>query len=355
MIRTAHLGKVLAAVLLLGTAAVSSAAAAPLSLLGDRFHVDATWRTANGHTGVGTPVSLTGETGYFWFFSPTNVEVVVKALDACASATPRFWIFGAGLTNAEVTLTVTDQATGQHKVYRNTLGQAFQPIQDTGAFATCGTPRCGQGSFAELAASPRVDPNLEEMALLMGSGLTASQPVYDRLVTDVAALRALQPSYVLFGFTPYFNPRLLFVKFDANTSAAVANGTYHAWDCLNRWYGVNQVEAGDPLTIVHFSKVLDQRRLLADYRALPGVTDVILDAEGPNPGTPNPINTRNSFCARLVGGTAYYFVRYLGSFFYYTTEPGGPPVYLGTDLHTSPAPSWLPDAQSCFHDQIEGH
>jgi hypothetical protein len=85
------------------------------------------------------------------------------------------------------------------------------------------------------------------------------------------------------------------------------------------------------------------------------VTDVQLSAAGPGTGTPNPINTLNSFCSRLEGTKAHYYVRYLGSYFYYTTEPGGAPVYLGTDLHTTPAPVWLPDALSCFQDQVDGH
>ena len=43
----------------------------------------------------------------------------------------------AGLTNVEVRLVVTDTETGQVQEYRNNSGTAFQPIQDTQAFATC--------------------------------------------------------------------------------------------------------------------------------------------------------------------------------------------------------------------------
>lgn len=60
-----------------------------------------------------TPVQLTGDTGYFWFFNASNVELVVKVLDACHFG--RFWVFAGGLTNVDVDLTVTDTATGAVK------------------------------------------------------------------------------------------------------------------------------------------------------------------------------------------------------------------------------------------------
>jgi hypothetical protein len=103
-----------------------------------RFQVTAEWATAQDDSGLGVPALLTDETGYFYFFSPDNVELVVKVLNACnLPGFNNFWVFAAGLTNVEVTLTVTDTQTGQVKTYSNPLGRAFQPIQDTSAFATC--------------------------------------------------------------------------------------------------------------------------------------------------------------------------------------------------------------------------
>jgi hypothetical protein len=109
-----------------------------LCLNNARFQVNARWTTPNGVSGDAEAVSLTGESGYFWFFTPDNVEVVVKALNACDNpTTPRFWVFAAGLTDVGVDLTVTDTKTNQTKVYRNPVGTKFPPIQDTNAFATC--------------------------------------------------------------------------------------------------------------------------------------------------------------------------------------------------------------------------
>jgi hypothetical protein len=341
---------VLSLLLVLTAGGAASAAAAPLSLLGDRFHVDATWRTADGHSGIGTPVSLTSETGYFWFFSPTNVEVLVKALDACSSAAPRFWIFGAGLTDAEVTLTVTDQSTGQQKTYHNAQGQPFLPIQDTDAFASCGEPsHCGQGSSAELAVTPRPGPDtgLEALALLMGKGLTADDAVYGRVLRDVAAMRASHPALVGLTFVPRFDPRLLVVDLDRATHDALVAGNYHAWDCLNAWYGVTQVEtfAGELDALVHFDKFLDLGRVEVDYRAVPGVQGT----QWQNSGAPD---NANSFCGRIDGTTYHYYARVDGTLYYFTTQPGGAPVLVGTDPGDNSAP-WAPTANFCFIGTVD--
>lgn len=106
-----------------------------LCLSGGRFVVTATWETPQGQSGVGNAIPLTADTGFFWFFNPENVEVVVKVLNACSRG--RYWVFAGGLTNVEVELRVEDTLTGEVRTYTNPQRTAFQPIQDTGAFATC--------------------------------------------------------------------------------------------------------------------------------------------------------------------------------------------------------------------------
>jgi bacillolysin len=107
-----------------------------LCLSGGRFRVQTSFRTPQGQSGSGNAVGITSDTGYFWFFQNTNVEMVIKVLNAC-SFSQRFWVFAGGLTDVEVTTTVTDTATGTVKNYVNKLGDAFKPLQDTNAFATC--------------------------------------------------------------------------------------------------------------------------------------------------------------------------------------------------------------------------
>jgi hypothetical protein len=107
-----------------------------LCLGGGRFAVTVDWSDFAGSGGAARAIPISADTGYFTFFDPNNVEAVVKVLDACAFS-GRYWVFAGGLTNLEATLTVTDTATGIEKRYENGLGQPFQPIQDTDAFATC--------------------------------------------------------------------------------------------------------------------------------------------------------------------------------------------------------------------------
>lgn len=114
---------------------VCTPSATALCLANGRFKVEATFNTG-AQQGQAQVVNLTDETGYLWFFSAGNVEMVVKVLDAC-SFNQRFWVFAGGLTNVQVTLTVTDTQKGTVKTYTNPQGAPFQPIQDTGAFATC--------------------------------------------------------------------------------------------------------------------------------------------------------------------------------------------------------------------------
>jgi hypothetical protein len=104
--------------------------------LSARFQVTAKWNKADGSSGYGTAVSLTPDSGYFWFFDPSNVEIVAKVVDGCGS-NGRYWVFASGLTNLGVLLNFTDLGSGTRKTYPSAAGTAFQPIQDTAAFATC--------------------------------------------------------------------------------------------------------------------------------------------------------------------------------------------------------------------------
>jgi hypothetical protein len=104
-----------------------------LCLDNNRFRVTALWTKSDNTSGSGTAVPLTGNSGYFWFFSDTNIELVVKALDGC-SVNSNFWVFAAGLTNVNVTMIVEDTVTGRSQTYMNPQGVAYQPLQDTAAF-----------------------------------------------------------------------------------------------------------------------------------------------------------------------------------------------------------------------------
>src|SRR5688500_2459795 len=90
---------------------------ATLCINANRFRVNTAW-AANNQVGLGHAVKLTSDTGYFWFFTQENVEVVVKVLNACV-AFPNQWVFAAGLTDVKVDMTVIDTSTGALKRYQN--------------------------------------------------------------------------------------------------------------------------------------------------------------------------------------------------------------------------------------------
>ena len=108
-----------------------------LCLQGGRFKVSVTWRQSSGATGVGSLVAgSTSDSGLFWFFSPTNYEMMAKVLNGCA-VNNRHWVFFLATTNVGFTLTVTDTKTQQVKTYQNPPGKVSPVITDTSAFATC--------------------------------------------------------------------------------------------------------------------------------------------------------------------------------------------------------------------------
>jgi len=119
--------------LLAGNCAPSATA---MCLNDNRFKVEATFETRSGQTGQAKVVKLTEDTGYLWFFDSSNVEAVVKVLDACP-INDRFWVFAGGLTDVRVDLRVTDTKEELLRTYANPLGVPFAPVQDTSAFATC--------------------------------------------------------------------------------------------------------------------------------------------------------------------------------------------------------------------------
>jgi hypothetical protein len=107
-----------------------------LCLNNDRFKVQSQFITSTAASGAAGAVGLTGDTGYLWFFNPSNVEAVVKVLNAC-SFNNRYWVFAGGLTDVRTVITVTDTQRNAVRTYINPQGTPYQPIQDTSAFATC--------------------------------------------------------------------------------------------------------------------------------------------------------------------------------------------------------------------------
>ena len=103
--------------------------------LDNRFRVDGIWRTASG-SGSAVPHAITNLSTAFYFFSPNNLEVLLKVLNGCG-INNRWWIFFSATTNVEFTIAVTDTEGGIVRRYYNPLDHPATPVQDTSAFATC--------------------------------------------------------------------------------------------------------------------------------------------------------------------------------------------------------------------------
>jgi hypothetical protein len=79
-----------------------------LSLHDGRFRVRVGWVAPFGPgAGTGFAEALSDESGFFWFFGPSNVEVTIKILDG-RPVNGHFWVFIANMSTVEFTVTVED-------------------------------------------------------------------------------------------------------------------------------------------------------------------------------------------------------------------------------------------------------
>lgn len=121
-----------------------------------RFEVRARWKIPSGEAGTGRGRPISADTGALWFFGPTNLEAMVKILDARA-VNGHFWLYLGSLSNVDYTIIVTDTATGQQRSYHNLAGQ-FASQADTHAFAD------SSPASSVAAAAPELQP-LEQISL----------------------------------------------------------------------------------------------------------------------------------------------------------------------------------------------
>jgi photosystem II stability/assembly factor-like uncharacterized protein len=103
-----------------------------LCLTGGRFRATLSWRDSSGSLQPGEASPLVGSSGAFWFFDPSNLEIVLKVLDG-RSVNGHWWVFIGALSNVEYTITVTDTQTGAVRTYFNPQGQ-LASVADTSAF-----------------------------------------------------------------------------------------------------------------------------------------------------------------------------------------------------------------------------
>ncbi len=108
-----------------------------LCLQGNRFRVSTRWRTSTA-TGNGTAVPQSDQTGLFWFFGASNIELIVKMIDG-RGLNGFFWTYYGGLSDQEYWITVADTQTGDSRTYHNDPGNLCGR-GDVNAFAASGSP-----------------------------------------------------------------------------------------------------------------------------------------------------------------------------------------------------------------------
>ena len=133
-----------------------------LCLQDGRFRVSVVWQDSfNGTSGIGRTLPGTDESGFFWFFNATNLELAVKIIDG-RDFNNAHWFFYGALSDVSYQISVEDLDTGQMRIYTNPQGSL-----------------CGQ---ADIDAFPDIDPRDELMPF--GSILTTQD---HRLVSDIQA------------------------------------------------------------------------------------------------------------------------------------------------------------------------
>ncbi len=96
-----------------------------LCLEGGRFAVEVDYRDPNGGgLGNGRAMPATDRSGFFWFFEPGSIELLVRVVETVDDG---LRIVHAGLSNVEYRITVTDTVLGEAREYRNPVGSFCDP------------------------------------------------------------------------------------------------------------------------------------------------------------------------------------------------------------------------------------
>lgn len=106
-----------------------------LCLNHDRYRVTVTFTPPGEPARAGSTVAArSDDAGLFWFFNPSNFEVLIKALNGCA-VNGHYWVFLSANTNVAFTVTVFDTLRGRTRTYTNPQGQIAASRADTEAFS----------------------------------------------------------------------------------------------------------------------------------------------------------------------------------------------------------------------------
>lgn len=210
----------------------------------------------------------------------------------------------------------------------------------------------GLATASELASTPRANVNLELLALKLSSGrIVADDAIYQRVVRDVGAIRAINAELAAIQFFAWSDGRSIDLTVPVDTSEQMKRGDYHAWDCLNATYGAGMpfeyIRIGaDSEVFVSFKVkgIYAVDLLAAEYARLPS----IMHAEGGGGGGDGP-----TICVTPGDNTWHYVFDAAGgdcpagctthAYSHFTTDGAGSLMVLETWSGESgmPAPAWV--------------
>lgn len=318
-----------------------------------RFRAQSTWQEPEGPRGTAhaTPGS-SDDSGIFWFFDPTNWELMVKVLDGCA-INDHYWVLGSASTHVGFDLTVTDRLQGEIWRFSNPVGQRAGAFFDTTAFPCQAIiSPCGRGSSAEILATPRSDRNVEDLALSLSTGIAADEAIYQRLTKDLGAIRRTAPEANAITFQPTVD--------NSSLGFSLEGSTLPEWDCLNAWYGAESITLSslseETLSgTIQFSGILDMVRVAPEYASLAGVR-----AAEPTGFVFIPESFPGQICVHREGDLWHYYLRQESDLvapapplsLHFTTVSAEPDQFPEPLLHeewdgTGKAPDWLEDFSAC--------
>ena len=232
-------------------------------------------------------------------------------------------------------------------------------VGTTGAMDHVDSGSCGNllGTPEEIASTPRASLAVELAALKIDGTFVASQATYDRISSDLAAIREANSaidesasetvsSYFKFSLEPYgfINGKVLRIGMDAGAITSVVAGTYRTWDCLNMYYGLVAIDitpqTNPPMVTLVLKGNYNTNQLVSLYKPLPGVVSAWAEWATGDPGVWDE-TTHESISNMYLGrsGEQYQYAFHLGeiygrgggwdSYYCYQTDAPGVVTTLG--------------------------
>ncbi len=211
----------------------------------------------------------------------------------------------------------------------------------------------GQATVAEIGLVPFTDPEAEVLAIEASAKLVAPRHVYERILADLALIRARNAPLRNLVACPSWVPDELILDFDAEGLTAIQAGTYTDWNCPNALYGVTSKEDGSSFTLLRFGRRFNTPLLAAAYQALAHVRFAEANAIA---------GDSDDICVSIEKETTYHYIFDAGSgacpagcthheYWGFTTTKDAPGAVapLGTFSRDSPdpPPAWFAALPNC--------